>query len=70
MPRFVVKQIHSDEPADGAAQQWKEKQHPFGDPSAMLFCLALVDPHCKTRGEIDSDKIKYQDMSLIDIHDP
>ncbi len=58
MLRLVVKCTHSDKPADGATQQWKEKKHLFGDPPAMLFRFALVDSHCKASGEIDPDKIK------------
>ncbi len=69
MPRFVVKCIHPNEPADGAAQQRKEEKHLFGDPPAMSLRSALVDPHCKARGEIDPDKIQQQDISFIDIHD-
>ncbi len=68
MPRFVVKQAHSNEPADGTAQQRKEKKHLFGDPPALPFRFALVQPHREARGKIHSGQIERQDIFFINIH--
>ena len=42
MPCFMAEQVHTQQAADAAAQDSREKQSSLGDPAAVSACPAFV----------------------------